>query len=286
MSFLFLWSTGTMRPSDIYTFDTLVESVSYAYEIGHARKRFYIGSIKTTNSGDNRFTSGDNQSTPDVRYGLVNIAAFLAISQPQSINANACDEYHLDSIDSKYAISNACGQFGEDYQEDTCSSYAEKAMECPVTTDVEATAVASGKYAKSLVREGFDCDSISFALRRFIFYLNVLICVNQYEYRPNFYCGNEAFTGFYDPASMFVQRGPFANRAGRTDVKSCCFWGRGALMTKGVCMLGKLNYYMGAGAAKDGRPAKFPDIDFCEGEICKSIKQVSQFFMQFISETT
>lgn len=27
---------------------------------------------------------------------------------------------------------------------------------------------------------------------------------------------------------------------------------------------GKLNYYLGAGAKNDGRPAKYPQIDFCE----------------------
>ena len=53
------------------------------------------------------------------------------------------------------------------------------------------------------------------------------------------------------------------SKAGRTDVEGCCYWGRGALHTKGVCNLGILNYYMGAGAARDGRNAKYPDVDFC-----------------------
>lgn len=35
-------------------------------------------------------------------------------------------------------------------------------------------------------------------------------------------------------------------------------------MTKGVCMLGKLNYYLGSRAAREGRMAMYPEIDFCE----------------------
>jgi hypothetical protein len=39
---------------------------------------------------------------------------------------------------------------------------------------------------------------------------------------------------------------------------------RGALMSKGPCMLGKLNYYLGFRAAGEGRAALYPTIDFCE----------------------
>ena len=44
-------------------------------------------------------------------------------------------------------------------------------------------------------------------------------------------------------------------------VEGCCWWGRGAARVTGVCLYGKLNYYL-----KD----KFPDVDFCEnpGAIC------------------
>lgn len=39
--------------------------------------------------------------------------------------------------------------------------------------------------------------------------------------------------------------------------------GRGALHTKGVCSLGKLNYYLGRKAEEGGRSAPYPDVDFC-----------------------
>lgn len=59
-------------------------------------------------------------------------------------------------------------------------------------------------------------------------------------------------------------------------MKGCCFWGRGALLTKGVCNLGKFNYYHGADAAKNGMPgALFGNIDFCTnpGGICSNIEK-------------
>ena len=65
---------------------------------------------------------------------------------------------------------------------------------------------------------------------------------------------------------------PVANAAGRTDVEGCCFWGRGVIQSTGVCNFGKLNYFLGAGAAEDGREARYPDVNFCErpDAICAS----------------
>lgn len=50
----------------------------------------------------------------------------------------------------------------------------------------------------------------------------------------------------------------------RTDVEGCYFWGRGVIQTTGICNYGKLNYYLGAKAASDGRASMFPDVDFCQ----------------------
>ena len=35
------------------------------------------------------------------------------------------------------------------------------------------------------------------------------------------------------------------------------------MSTRGICQYGKLNYYLGARAAQEGRPARYPTIDFC-----------------------
>ena len=37
---------------------------------------------------------------------------------------------------------------------------------------------------------------------------------------------------------------------------------------------GKLNYYLGAGAEKDGRPAKYPQLDFCKFDVFFSVHGV------------
>ena len=39
---------------------------------------------------------------------------------------------------------------------------------------------------------------------------------------------------------------------------------RGVIQTTGVCNFGKLNYYLGARAAKEGRDATYPKLDFCK----------------------
>jgi len=73
-------------------------------------------------------------------------------------------------------------------------------------------------------------------------------------------------------------------REARTDVEGCCFWGRGAIQTTGVCNFGKLNYFMGKKAADRGQPALFPDVDFCTdpGAICGSehpeLRWIAGFF--------
>lgn len=68
--------------------------------------------------------------------------------------------------------------------------------------------------------------------------------------------------GYFEAGSFaIVNDEPFSNRAGRTNIESCCWWGRGAAQLKGVCMYGKLNYYIGARAKEEGRKSMFPDID-------------------------
>ena len=132
----------------------------------------------------------------NVKYGMVNLAAFLAQSMTESIQYDACEEFHLDSTGTKYAISNSCGQFGNNYQDYDCDGW-DGVMECPVASDMRIEAVSGGKYN------------------------------NQ---RPHFYCrskADEPFTGLFDTeSSAVVNDVPYPNSAGRTNVEGCCFWGR------------------------------------------------------------
>lgn len=57
------------------------------------------------------------------------------------------------------------------------------------------------------------------------------------------------------------------------------------IQTSGVCNFGKLNYFLGAGAAKDGRTSRYPDIDFCKdpeiicsGSEYKELKWIAGMF--------
>jgi len=70
----------------------------------------------------------------------------------------------------------------------------------------------------------------------------------------------------------------------RTDVEGCCWWGRGAIQTTGICNFGKLNYFLGAKAVAKGKAALYPQVDFCRdpGAICRAehpdLKWVAGFF--------
>lgn len=71
----------------------------------------------------NRFLYMGEDNVPNGHhYGLVNIAAFLAQAMKETIRYNACDENSWDQPGGKYALSNACGQLGQSYQDYSCVS--------------------------------------------------------------------------------------------------------------------------------------------------------------------
>jgi hypothetical protein len=162
--------TGVKKQS-AYTFDKLLQSLTYAVDVGYTEdKKFYTDSTS-------------------LKYGFVNLAAFLSQSMTESIQYDACEEFHLDSNDNKFAISNSCGQWGRNYQDYKCDG-GDIVMECPVITFATIEAVGGGKYN---------------------------------EIRPNFYCRStvqEPFTGVFDSmTSSVISDAPYANAANRTDVE-------------------------------------------------------------------
>ncbi|KAL7522748.1 hypothetical protein ACHAWX_007432 [Stephanocyclus meneghinianus] len=165
------------------------------------------------------------------KRGLVNIAAFLAHVRTLSIEKNTCDELNKDFINqTQYPLSNACGQYGASYQDMRCDK-DEIFMECKPDPDMQVTGVAKDNPGEP----------------------------------PPFFCGPKdyfSFTGFYDSAQKsIINDVAKANRLGRVDVESCCWWGRGAAQAAGVCMYGKLNYYL---------KSLFPSVDLCKypGSVC------------------
>lgn len=85
---------------------------------------------------------------------------------------------------------------------------------------------------------------------------------------PPFKCqsgtGQENFAGHWDSSGRLVIDAEYANAAGRTDIEGCCWWGRGALLTRGICQIGKINYYLGKRGAELGRSTLYPKLDFCQ----------------------
>mmetsp|Transcript_15265 Transcript_15265/g.31162 ORF Transcript_15265/g.31162 Transcript_15265/m.31162 type:complete len:655 (+) Transcript_15265:70-2034(+) len=207
----------------------------------------------TTPIDGQSFYIGESQSLNGRVYGLVNIAAFLAMSVADSIHSGSCDEINNDIVGGYLPISNACGQNGLDYQSMTCPNQDDQEKyACPVDTNMVAYAsIALGSAGR-----------------------------DQGEKPPMpFYCGPAqsygGFTGHWDYISETENRDrPIENKLGRQDVEGCCWWGRGAIHTRGPCAYGKLNYYLGKRAADEGRPSMYPEIDFCidPSAICSNDK--------------
>lgn len=77
----------------------------------------------------------------------------------------------------------------------------------------------------------------------------------------------KTYTGHFNPAPERGNPGVvnkegnvIPSAAGRTDVESCCYWGRGALHTGGICNFGKLNFALGSRRGTN----LYSDINFCQ----------------------
>lgn len=149
-------------------------------------------------------------SPAEWEYGVVNVAAFLAQAMTESISKDTCDEYNWEANsddfsdgkgnpkegvqpDEHYAISNACGQSGLNYQEFRCDA-EESHMECEVDRNMKIQATTSEVYANAPPP---------------------LTC------RPR--TMTDSFTGFWDVMTGKESTAfPYENNFGRTDVEGCC----------------------------------------------------------------
>ncbi|KAL7474087.1 hypothetical protein ACHAW6_000081, partial [Cyclotella cf. meneghiniana] len=193
------------------------------------------------------FYVGENKELVGINYGLVNIAAMLANAMVEGIKIDSCDEWNTDDIDGenwKFPLSNSCGQFGRTYQAEICQD--DVSSMCPVDNTMSITATSSPQ-THSPVSKGpppFSC-------------------------RPT---SNETFAGYYDSLTDTIVQSAYANSVGKTQIEGCCWWGRGALLTRGRCIMGKLNKYLGKQAADEGYNSPYKYIDFCQqpNAICDS----------------
>eukprot|EP00984_Skeletonema_dohrnii_P002873 scaffold976_cov102-Skeletonema_dohrnii-CCMP3373.AAC.12 len=261
---LFLYDSGTWGEyleSTVYRYRGFRDGLEVMHEEGVGDSFFYLG----------------DDSDIGYKIGLVNIAAFIAQSMKETIKYDVCDENSWDMVDSKYPLSNSCGQLGQSYQDYHCPEN-EKHMECPVDPNMKITATTHAKWygAPAPLFCGPKKEIGPFTG----FWDYTIHCDNVWADPPE-YC--DVYEG--QKGGGFDNTSPVKNSAGRTDVEGCCWWGRGVIQTTGVCNFGKLNYFLGARAAKEGRPSRYPSIDFCKtpDAICASeeyqeLKWVAGFF--------
>lgn len=123
------------------------------------------------------------------RYGLVNVAAFLANAMVEAIQYDSCDEPNWENVAGRHAISNACGQEGRSYQDETCGIYS-----CEVDANMEITGVTTSSiHDEGRAPPPFECRPVSDA---------------------------DPFTGYFDTnTGNEVADNPYANAAGRIDVE-------------------------------------------------------------------
>ena len=185
----------------------------------------------------NFFYVGDGFTPRSLEYGLVNMAAFIAEATVKSIPYDACDENSWEQVNFRYPLSNSCGQNGDSYQDEVCEKEDDVGLECEVDETMEIQGVTNAGWVGA---------------------------------PPAMYCGDRT-VGYWDHITgLEMNEAPYENNGGRSNVKGCCWWGRGVLQIRGVCEYGKLNHWIGAKAAADGRPSLYPDIDFCKnpGAVC------------------
>ena len=204
------------------------------------------------------FYTGQTDDPQSLVHGMVNIAAFLSHAMSlHSIKYDLCDEYNVDNTDNtqKYAISNSCGQYGRSYQDEVCVG-KDSYMTCNANTNMAMVAADSLRGDKT--PPPFECRPRD---------------------NPN------DFTGHWDASlGVLSDEFPYSNRYGALHNEGCCWWGRGVLLTRGICNMGRLNNYLGRNAAEQGYE-NFFDVDICfypeiicEGEDTRELRWSVGYF--------
>ena len=270
------------HPSTIYNFDGFLKALDAMVKTGVNNNHFYAG----------------DDTANGLQYGLVNIAAFIAQCMEETIIFDACDENNwstggatkdpkvmgydpVSNVAVDYPISAACGQAGQSYQDYTCSP-SEQAMQCKVDPNMTVKGFTHAAWwgappplfcaptsltGPELGHWGTDTGDCYGKVP-----VNDMTDAGEYvKYmKDGGTCG--AYAGQKSGAAV---RGIVTNmrqddtvsgmsyKTPRSDVEGCCWWGRGVIQTSGPCNIGKLNYFMGKGAADRGVASMYPNIDFC-----------------------
>lgn len=233
--------------------------------------------------GGMRWWVGDAADDVDAtREALTNIALFIAQSMKESIQYDACDENNWDST-SGYAVTNACGQLGQNYSAYDCD------LACPSLRGARFTAATHAQWYgapgplfcapdEDVARAGIHDGATA----------------GRWDHTHDCWPYPATAANFSDPSGDVLSRsecqvykgqkgGKFVKGGGGgRSVDGCCWWGRGVIQTTGRCNFGTLNHFLGrthvaAGSAvaalhdvrRDG--VAYPDVDFCAdpGVICR-----------------
>jgi len=251
------------RPSTIYKWRDFVQAVASMYSAGVGDVHLWLG-------------DPDADDVTRTKQAMVNLAAFLAQSMKETIRYDACDENNWDNTNG-YAMSNSCGQLGQNYADYDCE------MACPRAPQMQVHAVTNAAWYgapgplfcapdSALIAAGLSSDGRT----------------GSWNYGHDCWpypATEDNFTPVDAPPYSRAQCEVYDGQKGGTyvwdgsggSVEGCCWWGRGVIQTTGRCNFGILNHHLGR-THLDGTQfprsaqALYPNIDFCQDPevICRS----------------
>eukprot|EP00986_Skeletonema_menzelii_P000462 scaffold132_cov119-Skeletonema_menzelii.AAC.5 len=248
--------TGEQSPSKRYRFDGFINALGIISKGDMGSSYFYLGQ------------SNDPVASPNVNYGLVNIALLLSQAVLESVKYDVCDEVNWEKdVFGRYPLANSCGQgrfsgvTRTSYDAANQCTSEESFMACPV--DPYMTVTAESRVIWAGAPPPLECFPATNDKGTGGWDSNLSCTADGCSHYDGQVKGN------IDPNSI-----PSPNSFGRNNVEGCCWWGRGAMPrgSAGTCMIGKLNYYLGKRAHDDGRSsARYKEVDFCKdpGAICR-----------------
>jgi hypothetical protein len=251
-------------PSTVYKWEDFLQALYVMHVHGVADMTYWLG-------------DATDPPAARLKYALVNVAAFIGQAMKETIKYDACDENNWDMTNG-YAMSNACGQLGQNYESYDCD------MACPKNPSLSVTAVTHAKWygapgplfaapKSALIAAGVSKDGST----------------GHWDYSSDCYPYPATQASFVESTADAYLRpkcevysgqkaGGYVFDGSGAPVEGCVWWGRGVIQTTGRCNFGKLNHYLG----KDHLGGKFPppatvlypDVSFCDDPevVCSSKK--------------
>ncbi len=244
--------------SSIYRWADFIQAVTQMHQQGVGKFTLWLG--------------GEDANDSDAlkaRYGLVNLAAFLAQSMQETIQYDACDENNWTDTNvvqtypqfgvTPYPMTAACGQLGQDY-----ASYEDgSAIACPRDPKMEVSAATTATWYgapgplfaapdSALEHHGLLKDGKTGRWD----YLAACSVFPSPAIDPYFTVENkqaymreecEVYKGQKGGAYVWDGKSDSKTIDGSSvdSVEGCGWWGRGVIQTTGRGNFGRLNHYLG-----------------------------------------